>query len=62
MAELINLRLGRKRAKRRQDEQRASANRLAYGQPKHRRKLEAAAQAKADRDLDQLRIDKGDER
>ena len=60
MAELVNLRNARKRAKQRQDDLRAEANRLAHGQPKHRRKLEAAQQAKASRDLDQHRIDKGD--
>ena len=41
---------------------RADANRLAHGQPKHRRKLEAARQAKASRDLDQHRIETGDGR
>ena len=62
MAELINLRTARKRAKQRQDDLRADANRLAHGQPKQRRKLDAAQQAKASRDLDQHRIDKGDGR
>jgi malonyl CoA-acyl carrier protein transacylase len=62
MAELVNLRNARKRAKRRQDDQRADINRLAHGQPKHRRKLDAAQQAKASRDLDLHRIDKGDGR
>jgi hypothetical protein len=59
MAELVNLRLARKRAQQRQEDERASANRLAHGQPKHRRKLEAAQQAKASRDLDLHRIDSG---
>jgi hypothetical protein len=62
MAELVNLRIARKRAKKRQDDLRADANHLAHGQPKHRRKLEAAQQAKASRDLDRHRIDKGDGR
>ena len=62
MAELVNLRIARKRAKKRQDDLRADTNRLAHGQPKHRRKLKAAQQAKASRDLDQHRIDKGDGR
>ena len=62
MAELVNLRIARKRAKKRQDDLRADTNRLAYGQPKRRRKLEAAQQAKASRDLDRHRIDKGDGR
>jgi len=62
MAELVNLRTARKRAKQRQADLQADANRLAYGQPKHRRKLDAAQQAKASRDLDRHRIDKGDGR
>ena len=61
MAELINLRTARKRAKR-QDDLQAETNRLAHGQSKHARKLEAARQAKASRDLDQHRIEKGDGR
>ncbi len=61
MAELVNLRLARKRATKRQDELRAEGNRLAHGQPKHRRKIEAARQAKASRDLDLHRIDQGGE-
>lgn len=60
MAELVNLRTIRKRAKRQQDEQRATTNRLIHGQPRHVRTLERAQQAKADRDLDQHRIDTGD--
>jgi len=62
MPELINLRTARKRAKRKQDDERANANRLAHGQPKQMRKLEAAQQAKADRDLDRHRIEPGDGR
>lgn len=62
MAELVNLRIARKRAKKWQDDLRADTNRLAHGQPKRRRKLEAAQQAKASRDLDRHRIDKGDGR
>ena len=62
MAELINLRTVRKRAKRQKDEQRASANRLAHGEPKRVRQLEEDQQAKANRDLDAHRIDRGDGR
>lgn len=62
MAELVNLRTARKRAKRQQDEQRSNANRLAHGQPKHVRELEAEKQAKASRDLEAHRIDTGDRR
>ena len=62
MAELVNLRTARKRTKRREDDQRAHANRLAHGQSKHRHKLEEARQTKAGRDLDRHRIDRGDGR
>lgn len=62
MAEVINLRTVRKQAKRQKRDQTAQANRLAFGQPKHLRKLEAAQQAKASRDLDRRRIEKGDRR
>jgi hypothetical protein len=62
MAELVNLRTVRKQAKRRQSEQRAGANRLADGQPKHLRKLKDARQAKANRELDRHRIETGDDR
>lgn len=62
MADLVNLRIARKRAKKRQDDLQADANRLAHGQPKHRRKLAAAQQVKAGRNLDQHRIEKGDGR
>jgi hypothetical protein len=62
MAELVNLRSARKQAKRRQDEEHARARRIAYGQPKRLRELEAAQKEKADRDLDQHRIDTGDGR
>jgi hypothetical protein len=62
MAELINLRTVRKRAQRQKDERHASANRLAHGQSKRVRSLEAEKQAKASRDLEAHRIEKGDER
>jgi Domain of unknown function (DUF4169) len=60
MAELVNLRTARKRVKREQNDQRANANRLAHGQPKRLRKLEAAQQVKASGDLDRHQIEKGD--
>jgi len=62
MAELVNLRIARKRAERQQDDRRAEANRLAHGQPKRLRKLDAAQRAKAVRDLDRHRIEEGDGR
>jgi Domain of unknown function (DUF4169) len=62
MAEVVNLRNARKRAKRQQDEARASANRLAHGQPKSVRQSADAQRAKADSSLDGHRIERGDGR
>jgi hypothetical protein len=62
MAELVNLRTARKRAKRQQDEREAQANRLAHGQPQRLRQLDAARRAKAIQDLDRHRIEEGDGR
>ncbi len=62
MAEVVNLRVARKRAKRRDDDQRAHANRLAHGRPNHERELEEERQIKTSRDLDRHRIDTGDGR
>jgi Domain of unknown function (DUF4169) len=62
MAELINLRIERKRSKRKQDEERANVSRAVHGQPKHIRDLNEARRAKAERNLDQHVIDKGDGR
>jgi hypothetical protein len=62
MADIVNLRAARKQAKRRHNEQRANANRLAHGRPKHLRKLKDAQQSKADRELDGHRIETEDSR
>lgn len=62
MAELVNLRTARKQAKRRHDDERAHASRLALGQPKHLRELKDAQQAKASRELDRHWIEPGDRR
>ena len=62
MADLFNLRTARKQAKRKHSEQRAHANRLAHGEPKHLRKLEDAKQTKASHELDSHRIEPGDRR
>ena len=62
MAEPINLRTARKRAKRRQQDEDANAARLAHGEPKRIRKLATAQQEKASRDLDLHRIEPGDGR
>lgn len=60
MAQLVNLRTARKRAKRAQEELRADANRLLHGQAKGTRMLDQARRAKAEHDLEQHRIDAGD--
>ena len=62
MAELVNLRTVRKQAKRRHNDERAQANRLAYGESKRVRKLEEAKKKKVSRDLDGQRIEPGDGR
>ena len=60
MAEVINLRTARKRAKRERDAKRAVENRLAFGRPKAERRLEDARAEKLQRDLDAHRIEPGD--
>ena len=60
MADVINLRRLRKRAERTKDEQRAVANRLAHGQPKHLRERREAEAEKAARDLEAHRIARED--
>ena len=60
MAEVMNLRTVRKRDKRRRHDQSAQANRLAFGELKKVREIDAARQAKAGRDLDRHRVEIGD--
>jgi len=62
MAELINFRIVRKRAKRFADEAHAEANRRLHGLPKQARRLADAERAKADRNLEGHRIEPGDGR
>jgi hypothetical protein len=62
MTEPINLRAVRKRAKRKEDEAHASANRLAYGQPKDARRVDEAERTKAIRHLDGHRIEREGDR
>lgn len=61
MASVINLRIARKRAKRRKAEQEAVANRLAHGRSKGDRNLERVRSDKESVRLDQHRIESGDE-
>ncbi|HEX4041401.1 MAG TPA: DUF4169 family protein [Xanthobacteraceae bacterium] len=60
MAPIVNLRSARKRAKRLKAEQDAAANRLAYGRPKAAQNLERVSRDKAQKGLDQHRIETGD--
>lgn len=62
MAEVVNLRTARKRAKRQQAQSLAAENRLAHGRPKTERLRDAARAEKAGRDLDRHRIEPGDGR
>ena len=62
MAEVVNLRAARKRAKRKADDAQAETNRLAHGRPKAERKLDTARQEQAVRHLDRHRIETGDGR
>ena len=62
MGDIINLRRARKRAERQLAEQKASANRLLHGRSKAERQLDAERDTKVRRDLEQHRIETGDER
>ena len=62
MAEVVNLRTARKRAKRQQAQSLAAENRLAHGRSKTERLRDAARVEKARRDLDRHRIEPGDGR
>jgi hypothetical protein len=60
MGRVINLRTERKRAKRRVAEQKATAQRAAFGRPKSEANLERARRDKTLTSLDQHRITTGD--
>jgi hypothetical protein len=60
MAHIVNLRTARKRQKRRQTEQAAAANRVAYGTSKAERTRMQAESDKDQRKLDQHRVETGD--
>jgi hypothetical protein len=60
MGDVINLRTKRKQAKRLQAEQKAAANRLTFGRSKADRNRAQAQNDKAQRTLDQHRIETGD--
>ena len=59
MGHIVNLRTARKQAKRRQAEQEAASRRLAHGRSKAERTLERSKSDKAQKNLDQHRIETG---
>jgi hypothetical protein len=62
MGDLVNLRKVRKTVKRKLEQERAATNRLLHGQTKGDRALDAARKAKAARELEQHRVETGDDR
>lgn len=60
MGEIINLRKFRKQTKKREDSERAAANRLAYGRSKSERDLKDKNSQKLNRHLEGHRIESGD--
>jgi hypothetical protein len=62
MSEVVNLRIARKRAVRRQRAERAAENRLSHSVSRAERKLAEARSEKSQRELDQHRIETGDGR
>lgn len=61
MADVVNLRLARKQAKRRQAEQDAAQRRLAHGRSKAEKALQRSQSDKAERALDRHRLETGDD-
>jgi hypothetical protein len=61
MGDVIKLRAARKQAERLRGEKRAAANRLLHGRSKAERNLHVARDTKARQDLDQHRVETGDE-
>jgi len=60
MGEIVTLRSVRKQAKKREDAERAAANRLVHGRSKAQRALDVARAAKTRRHLEDHKIDTGD--
>jgi hypothetical protein len=59
-AEIVNLRKARKEAKKREDAERAAANRIAYGRTKAQRESHEGHKNKLSRHLDGHKIDPGE--
>ena len=62
MGEIVNLRKARKQARKRQEAERAAANRIAHGRTKAERTFEATHAEKTRRLLDAHKLDPGDTR
>ncbi len=60
MGDVINLRKVRKQAKKRDDAERAAANRIVHGRSKVERDLQAGNVDRLNRHLDGHKIDSGD--
>ena len=60
MGDIVNLRIARKQAKRRQADKKAASNRLGHGRSKAERALDQSRSDKAREGLDQHRIETGD--
>jgi hypothetical protein len=60
MAEIVNLRIARKRADRQRSQERAAAARVSHGMSKTERRLAQANIDKIRRDLDEHRIETGE--
>jgi hypothetical protein len=60
MAEIVNLRTARKRAKRRREEERAVQARVSHGVSKADRALGRAERSRTRRELDEHRIETGE--
>ena len=62
MGDVVNLRTARKQAKRRRAEQEAARNRLTHGRSKDERMLQRSQSDKARKDLEQHRIEGGEDK
>jgi hypothetical protein len=60
MGEIVSLRKVRKEIKKRDDAERAAANRIVHGRTKAERTLEQARAAKTNRNLDGHKVESGD--
>ena len=60
MGEIVNLRKVRKEIKKRDDAERAAANRIVHGRTKAERTIDQARAAKTNRHLDGHKVESGD--